>query len=182
MTFKKGKAVDEDLTERIPPIAQVIVLYRIEIGSIQGMDLMVLVDRIDVSYPFVNPFVRRLCKKDLIAVSEGKTKLIDIANPRRINGQRHFRFFESLVLKNVFTDSWLKASQSGINVLSEYVMINRDQRECYALMKRELKEQPVQTNKRFGNNILQICRSSPHLLSQTGTEDKLSLYFSLELR
>jgi hypothetical protein len=38
----------------------------------------------------------------------------------------------------------------------------------------------VPTDKRFGNNVIQIWRYSPSLLSGTNTVDKLSLYLSLK--
>ncbi len=59
-------------------------------------------------------------------------------------------------------------------------MINPESRACYAVTKAALKTLCTRINTKFGNNIVEIWKYSPHLLSNTNTVDKLSLYLSLK--
>ncbi|RKW60508.1 MAG: hypothetical protein D8H98_06910 [Prevotella sp.] len=178
MSFRKETA--NELPEHITPITQMLILYHLEVEAIQGMDTHSLADRLRVSYSSMNRAVRWLYERGLITLTNEKVKLIEVSETKKDLWEKVLPLLENPIEEIVFTDSNLNASQAGINALSEYTMINREQHECYALTRAELNSLQVPTDKRFGNNVIQIWRYSPSLLSGTNTVDKLSLYLSLK--
>ena len=178
MSFRKETA--NELPEHITPITQMLILYHLEVEAIHGMDTHSLADRLRVSYSSINRAVRWLYERDLITLTNEKVKLIEVSETKKDLWEKVLPLLENPIEEIVFTDSNLNALQAGINALSEYTMINREQHECYALTRAELNSLQVPTDKRFGNNVIQIWRYSPSLLSGTNTVDKLSLYLSLK--
>jgi len=178
MSFRKETA--NELPEHITPITQMLILYHLEVEAIHGMDTHRLADRLRVSYSSINRAVRWLYERGLITLTNEKVKLIEISETKKDLWEKVLPLLENPIEEIVFTDSNLNALQAGINALSEYTMINREQHECYALTRAELNSLQVPTDKRFGNNVIQIWRYSPSLLSGTNTVDKLSLYLSLK--
>ena len=178
MSFRKEAA--NELPEHITPITQMLILYHLEVDAIHGMDTHSLADRLRVSYSSMNRAVRWLYERGLITLTNEKVKLIEVSETKKDLWEKVLPLLENPIEEIVFTDSNLNALQAGINALSEYTMINREQHECYALTRAELNSLQVPTDKRFGNNVIQIWRYSPSLLSGTNTVDKLSLYLSLK--
>lgn len=178
MSFRKETA--NELPEHITPITQMLILYHLEVEAIHGMDTHSLAERLRVSYSSMNRAVRWLYERGLITLTNEKVKLIDVSETKKDLWEKVLPLLENPIEEIVFTDSNLNALQAGINALSEYTMINREQHECYALTRAELNSLQVPTDKRFGNNVIQIWRYSPSLLSGTNTVDKLSLYLSLK--
>lgn len=180
VNFRKEQQIGSDLTETISPIAQVLLLYHLQVESVQGLDARTLASKLDVSYASANRAIRWLYDKELIKVSQGKSKLIEVHHTPRELWEKALPFLESPVAKIVYTDDVINTWQSGINALSEYTMINPESRACYAITKVALKTLSTRVNTKFGNNIVEIWKYSPHLLSNTNTVDKLSLYLSLK--
>ena len=178
MSFRKETA--NELPEHITPITQMLILYHLEVDAIHGMDTHSLAERLRVSYSSMNRAVRWLYERGLITLTNEKVKLIEVSETKKDLWEKVLPLLENPIEEIVFTDSNLNALQAGINALSEYTMINREQHECYALTRAELNSLQVPTDKRFGNNVIQIWRYSPSLLSGTNTVDKLSLYLSLK--
>jgi hypothetical protein len=178
MSFRKETA--NELSEHITPITQMLILYHLEVDAIHGMDTHSLAERLRVSYSSMNRAVRWLYERGLITLTNEKVKLIEVSETKKDLWEKVLPLLENPIEEIVFTDSNLNALQAGINALSEYTMINREQHECYALTRAELNSLQVPTDKRFGNNVVQIWRYSPSLLSGTNTVDKLSLYLSLK--
>lgn len=179
VNFRKEQQIGSDLTETISPTAQVLLLYHLQVESVQGLDARALASKLDVSYASANRAIRWLYDKELIKVSQGKSKLIELHHTPRELWEKALPFLENPVAKIVYTDDVIDTWQSGINALSEYTMINPEPRACYAITKAALKTLSTRVNEKFGNNIVEIWKYSPHLLSSTNTVDKLSLYLSL---
>lgn len=59
---------------QIPAIAQCIILYHLEVKSLEGKGTYDIADLFNVSYANVNRAVRWLKDKEVIALSGGKTK------------------------------------------------------------------------------------------------------------
>ena len=181
LELKKDRAIDIDLSEKIPPAAQCLLLYHIEKGSIEGQTAKSLADILQTSYASINRAIRWLKRKELIALNGGKTKAIVIACSKRELWAKALPYLESPVERVLFTDHELNMTECGINALSEYTMLNRENREWYALTKREVDALKEPVDRMFGKNIIQIWRYSPLLLTnRPGVVDKLSLYLSLK--
>ena len=181
LELKKDRATNTDLSERIPPAAQCLLLYHIEKDSIEGQTAKSLADILQTSYVSMNRAIRWLKKKELIALNGGKTKAVAIACSKRELWVEALPYLESPVERVLFTDQELNMTECGINALSEYTMLNRENRGWYALTKREVDALKEPVDRMFGKNIIQIWRYSPQLLTnRPGVVDKLSLYLSLK--
>ncbi|MCF0236417.1 MAG: hypothetical protein HUK09_06980 [Bacteroidaceae bacterium] len=180
VNFRKEQQIGSDLTEKITPTAQVVLLYHLQVGSVEGLDARTLANKLEVSYASANRAIRWLCDKELINVSSGKNKLIEVHHTRKELWEKALPFLESPVERIVYTDDAINAWQSGINALSEYTMINPETKACYAVTKAELKALSTRVNGKFGNNIVEIWKYSPRLLSRKGIVDRLSLFLSFK--
>lgn len=69
--------------------------------------------------------------------------------------------------------------ECGINALSEYTMINREDRDMYAFTKMDIRNSEIKTDKKYGTYRIEIWRYDPKLLTHSEVVDKLSLYLSL---
>lgn len=82
LDIKPDRKVGLDLKETIPPFAQCLLLYHLQIESIVGTTGYGLSDKFGVSYATANKSLRWLVSKDLIKLEGTKTKTvqIDISN------------------------------------------------------------------------------------------------------
>lgn len=179
--LKKQKDNDADLTDTIPATAQCLLLYHLEVMSLDGRDAKDLSGLLQVSYASINRALRWLKRKDLIALEGVKAKRINFDCTKLELWEKALPLMISPIEKRMFTDQRLVgAMNSGVNALSEYTMINPDNREYYAIAKGEDKILNIATDKEFGVNTIEVWRYNPLLLSNTGTVDKLSLYLSFK--
>lgn len=179
--LKKQKNIDSDLTETIPAMAQCLLLYHLEVKALDGKGTKELSELLHVSYASINRALRWLKERELIALEGVKTKTIRFECTKQKLWEKALPLLTSPIEKQMFTDQLLDgATNSGINALSEYTMINPEKRICYAIAKGEDKRLNVVTGKEFGTNTIEVWRYNPRLLSDTGTVDKLSLYLSLK--
>lgn len=179
--LKRQKNIDADLTETIPATAQCLLLYNLEVKSLDGKGAKELSELLQVSYASINRALRWLKERGLIVLEGRRTKTIRFEYAKQELWEKALPLLSSPIEKQMFTDQQLdKAMNSGINALSEYTMINPEKRVCYAIAKGEDKRLNVMTDKKFGTNSIEVWRYNPRLLSDTETVDKLSLYLSLK--
>lgn len=178
--LRKQKTIDNDINTSMPAVAQCMLLYHIEVESLEGKHAQDIANTFNVSYANANRAIRWLKAHDIITIKGGKTKAIVFGRKKRESWEVTRSFFVSPVEKTVYTDSQIQdLMESGINALSEYSMINREGRYCYAITKEAYKNIASLTQKEYGANVIEVWRYDPRLLSKTNTVDKLSLYLSL---
>ena len=179
--IKSDRHIGSDLKEAIPPFAQLLLLYHLQIGSIVGANSYGLRDKFDISYGTVNKSLRWLVSKDLIKLEGTKTKTIQIELSNRELWNKALPMLLSPIEQVYYTDALLEGQMiSGVNALSSYTMLNEESRQCWAVTKKELKTLAIVTDKQFGENEIQVWKYNPKMLSTEGVVDKLSLYLSLK--
>lgn len=179
--LKKTKTINADIKETMPALAQCILLYHIQVSSLDRMESVDIEALFDVSYATVNRALRWLKENSLITLEGKKTKEIRFFYSNKELWETAFPLFNSPVEKVVYTDDTIEPTmESGINALSEYTMINSEKSHCYALTREELKKKNITTNNHFGENKIEIWRYSPFFLTKGHYVDKLSLYLSLK--
>ncbi len=179
--LKRTKSIGEDIKTTMPPIAQCIILYHLEVASIDEKDLKELVDIFGISYSTANRAVRWLHSQKLIHTTGTKEKKISIELDKNVLWENALPFLFNPIEKIFYTDnSNTQLMESGINALSVYSMINRERIEHYAISKEDLKSLNIQTDKNYGNNVIEVWRYNPKLLSKSNIVDRLSLYLSLK--
>ena len=112
---------------QIPAIAQCIILYHLEVKSLEGKGTYDIADLFNVSYANVNRAVRWLKDKEVIALSGGKTKSMIFQFKKRELWDRMLPFLANPIERIVYTDSLPDEvfCISGVNALSEYSMLKQ---------------------------------------------------------
>lgn len=179
--LKKARTKGTDIKEVIPPIAQCLLLYHLEVASIDGCGAKALMKIFQVSYSTVNRSLRWLSKSGLVSLEGGKTKEVRLCYFGKELWEKASPLFVSPVEKTLFSDSIPDESlKCGINALSEYTMINEDDMDMYALCKTDIQRSDIPLDKEYGTFSIEVWKYDPRLLSRTGTVDRLSLYLSLK--
>lgn len=181
LEIKPDRHIGSDLKETIPPFAQLLLLYHLQMGSIVGVNSYELRDKFDVSYGTVNKSLRWLVSKGLIRLEGTKTKTIQIEFSNRELWNKVLPMLVSPIEQVYYTDALLEGQMmSGMNALASYTMLNEENKQCLAMPKKDFKALNVAVDKQFGQNEIQVWKYNPQILSSTGVVDKLSLYLSLK--
>ncbi len=180
--LKPHKDIPDNTNEHIPGIAQCIILFHLQINSLEGKSAYEIADLFNVSYANVNRAVRWLKENAVITLVGKKTKHITFSNEKRQLWETVLPLLENPIERIVYTDMSVNDNFliSGVNALSEYSMINRENRENYALSKEDFCKLQLQTDRQYGGHRIEIWRYNPNFLSTNGVVDKLSLYLSLK--
>lgn len=180
INLSKPKNDTETADSVISPIAQCALLYHIEKCSLQDKTIEDIAQIFTCSYPTAARAVRWLADNNLIDLSNEKTKRLIFSLDNKSLWEKSVDLLRSPIERIVYTDETIEnACISGINALSVYSMLNDESRRYYAMYKTRFRELKIQTDKKYGENIVQIWRYNPYILSDNGTVDKLSLYLSL---
>ena len=179
--LKKTRTKGSDIKEIIPSIAQCLLLYHLEVTSIDGCGAKELMKIFQVSYATVNRSLRWLNKNGLISLEGGKTKEVRLSYCGKELWEKASPLFVSPVEKTLFSDSVPDESlKCGINALSEYTMINEEDMDMYAVGKTDVQRSDIPFDNEYGTFRIEVWKYDPKLLSRTGTVDRLSLYLSLK--
>ena len=167
---------------QIPAIAQCIILYHLEVKSLEGKGTYDIADLFNVSYANVNRAVRWLKDKEVIALSGGKTKSMIFQFKKRELWDRMLPFLANPIERIVYTDSLPDEvfCISGVNALSEYSMLNKEKNDTYAIAKEEARRLQIRTDKEYGETRIEIWRNNPCFFSKNGIVDKLSLFLAMK--
>lgn len=174
------KVVNNKLSDRMPPMAQCILLYHLQVSNIAGNDCGTLSELFHVSYATMNRALRWLVKNQLISVEGSKTRRVVLNGTKKQLWERALPMMRSPVEALWYTDQNLNnAMEAGVNALSHYTMINPQSNKMFAVSADEIKSLKVELDKVNGENVIQVWRYDPHLLSNGAVVDSLSLYLSL---
>ncbi|MCI1682845.1 MAG: hypothetical protein LKI39_09850 [Bacteroides sp.] len=180
--LKRQRISDEHIYAAIPPLAQCVILYKLEKDDMNNrLKTQDVVKKFGVSYATANRTLRWLSVNNILSVEGGKEKLYLFTNIGKPLWEKALPLLVNPIERVVYSDGTVdNALFAGINALAEYTMINSEANMCYAISEEELKSSGVQTDKKYGNSALEIWRYNPALLSNGKVVDKLSLYLTLK--
>lgn len=174
----KGSPASNDA---IPAIAQCMVLYHLQVGTLAGKTAREIAELFGVSYPNANRAFRWLKDREFITLTGDKTKRISFNRERKALWKAIKPHLVNPVERTVFTDETLDdAPISGISALSKYTLLNDEERKTYAVSKERFRKLTVSTDKDFGANCIEIWKYNPGYLSANGIVDKISLFLALK--
>ena len=108
LDIKPDRKVGLDLKETIPPFAQCLLLYHLQIESIVGTTGYGLSDKFGVSYATANKSLRWLVSKDLIKLEGTKTKTVQIDISNRELWNKALPMLVSPIEQLYYTDAVLE--------------------------------------------------------------------------
>lgn len=175
----------------LTPVAQYLLLYHLQIGSIEGMAARDIEDKIPYSYASIT--LGLTCLEDL-----GLCKKVTEASKRKVihfdmKGMNLWEqaqpFFVNPVEERIYCDGLLSDDsfpECGINALAHYTRLNPDPERTIMMSVKQLRnfkssEALVRPNEFDGNIIIEAWKYPP--VTATGVKaewvDKLSLAISL---
>jgi predicted transcriptional regulator len=180
--LKMPKNSDERACTVIPPLAQCVILYKLENDDFADhLKTQDIVKKFGVSYATANRAMRWLSANNILSVEGGKEKNYLFTVTGKSLWNKALPLLLNPIERVVYTDAIVvHALLAGVNALAEYTMINDEANECYAISEDDLKSSGIPTDKKYGDNVIEIWRYNPHLLSSGNAVDKLSLYLTLK--
>ena len=175
----------------LTPVAQYLLLYHVQIGSIEGMAARDIEDKIPYSYASITLGLTcledlGLCKK----VAEGSKRKVIHFDMKGMNlWEQAQPFFVNPVEERIYCDDLLSDDsfpECGINALAHYTRLNPDPERTIMMSVKQLRnfkssEALVRPNEFDGNIIIEAWKYPP--VTATGVKaewvDKLSLAISL---
>ena len=175
----------------LTPVAQYLLLYHLQIGSIEGMAARDIEDKIPYSYASITLGLTcledlGLCKK---VAEASKRKVIHFGMKGMNLWEQAQPFFVNPVEERIYCDDLLSDDsfpECGINALAHYTRLNPDSERTIMMSVKQLRnfkssEALVRPNEFDGNIIIEAWKYPP--VTATGVKaewvDKLSLAISL---
>ena len=175
----------------LTPVAQYLLLYHLQIGSIEGMAARDIEDKIPYSYASITLGLTcledlRLCKK----VAEGSKRKVIHFDMKGMNlWEQAQPFLVNPVEERIYCDGLLSDDsfpECGINALAHYTRLNPDPERTIMMSVKQLRnfkssEALVRPNEFDGNIIIEAWKYPPVTAIGVKAEwvDKLSLAISL---
>lgn len=162
--------------EKIMPLAQLILFYHLQKKQLTGATITLISEIFAISYLNANRAINNLCELNLCRLVGGKEKEILFIENHKELWEKALPMLIIPIQKVVYTDIELSYTQSGINALAHYTMINDERKKYYAIGKEEFRGIKLAVDKRFGINSIEVWKYDPIPLSEEGVVDRLSLY------
>lgn len=179
--IKKPVNRDADIKDAITPFTQFMLLYHLEVESIDGMSSKKLWYKFDASYATVNRAVRWMVEHGLAETESTKEHRIRFVKKGRELWEDALQYLTNPVARFMRTDNPPKdALYSGINALAFYTMLNQAEDWNFAISKDDLKTHPDLGTSNEGETALEVWKYDPHKLSNANVVDRLSLYLLLK--
>lgn len=168
----------------IPATAQLMILYHIQKGCLDGYNSKQLQELFPLSYATINRAIQWLRNADIIKLEGNKEKILTFNYRKKELWEYTKKYLRNPIETIDYTPDFSfekNEVMSGENALAEYSMLSGGPLTVAVSKKRyqELKKSGVYWDK-YGEACIQIWMYDPKLLSINGIADKLSLYLTLK--
>jgi hypothetical protein len=176
------------LSEKISFPTQAIVLYHLEVGSIEEMSFQEIAKHVYYSSMSVTRAVKELYALGLILIKGTKGKSIAFKKQGKALWDQILPMLESPVKDIWFVSEIigdLDYMKAGESALSAYTMLAEPDQQTVAMERGEfldLKHRKAlkDINKKHGEIKIEVWNYNPHIFSTENKVDKLSLYVALK--
>ncbi len=169
------------MPKKMPPVAQMLVLYHIETRTIDGLNTSEIAELTGLAYPTINVALRWLKFNNIIALVGSKQKHVQIALSKIELWNKSLPLMSSPIERIIFTDTKLAGSfMAGETAMGHYTMLAEPDTPIIAIDKTTAKRNAALMNKQYGDIKVEVWKYSPALLSDDGWVDRLSLYLCLK--
>ncbi|MBQ3799693.1 MAG: hypothetical protein II837_05290, partial [Treponema sp.] len=174
------KIADREAAQVLTPVAQYVLLWQLQRGTLEGLSVRELSEVLPQSYLTLSRAVTVLedvglckCKRD------GKSKLLHFTWQGKELWEQAQRVLSSPVSFVWYCDALdAEGPVAGINALAHYTHLNPETRQTYALSSAQFKDMnPLRVNHTDGDYRIEIWKYPP--LDGSGYVDRLSLALSL---
>ena len=174
LDLRKIPKPNKDIKEDIPPLAQCLILYNIEV-EILCHTINEIMDIFNVSYSTANRAVRWLQSKNLTISLKGKEKRLQFEKQGRDLWEASIIYLTTPIEKVVYTNT-IPSKALSTTIFDGY-KIEPIEANYYAVCKDDLKDITVSETGRFK---IEVWKYNPVILAGLKKHvDKLSLYLSI---
>lgn len=164
-----------DQRQKMPPTAQMIVLYHLERELIVEQQISDIADKMHVSYATCNKAISWLRGHEFAhETKEGKLKLISLDADKRAVWEKALEYLYNPIEKVLYAERET-GMLSGYNALAHYTHLVRTDERVYAWSGKI----PATFSQEENAVQMQIWRYDSGVLSENGVVDPLSLYLTL---
>lgn len=169
------------MPEKMPPVAQMLILYHLERGMIDGLNTTEIAEFTSLAYPTINVALRWLETNNIITLVGGKQKHVEIALSKMELWNKALPLMSSPIERILFADTKpVGGLMAGETAMGHYTMLAEPATPVVAIGKAAAKENAALMNKKYGNMKVEVWKYSPALLSEDGYADRLSLYLCMK--
>lgn len=180
MVLREVRKTNKTLPDIMPPVAQLLVLYHIQVKNLNEMTTADLANITSMAYPTINVALRWLEKNCLIELTGGKQKSVNFVSDGKILWEKALPMMTSPIERTIYANmkpaDYLLANETAMGY---YTMLAEPNTEIVAISKATVKEYDGLFNKQYGNVKVEVWKYAPSLLSENEYVDRLSLYLSL---
>lgn len=169
------------MPEKMPPVAQMLVLYHLEKRTIDGLNTIEIATLTSLAYPTINVALRWLEANDIITLVGSKQKHVQITLSKRELWNKSRPLMSSPIERRLFTDTPPTESlMAGETAMGHYTMLAEPATPIIAIDKATAKMHATLMNKQYGDIKVEVWKYAPALLSEDGCVDRLSLYLCMK--
>ena len=181
IVLREMKNSTKVMPQKMPPVAQMLVLYHIEARTIDGLSTYEIAELTGLAYPTINVALRWLKSNNIIALVGSKQKYVQIALSKIELWNKTLPLMSSPIERIIFTDTKPAGSfMAGETAMGHYTMLAEPVSPIIAIDKTMAKENATLMNKQYGDIKVEVWKYSPALLSDDGWVDRLSLYLCMK--
>lgn len=181
ITLRELKNKAKVMPEKMLPVAQLLVLYHLEKGSIEGLNTAEIAELTGLAYPTINVALRWLETNNIITLVGGKQKHVEIALSKMELWNKALPLMSSPIERILFADTKpVGGLMAGETAMGHYTMLAEPATPVIAIDKATAKENAALMNKEYGDIKVEVWKYSPALLSEDGYADRLSLYLCMK--
>lgn len=180
MVLKEVKAVAKELPEMMPPVAQFLLLYHLEVNRLDGKTTSEIAEVTGMAYPTINVALKWLVSKGLVALEGGKEKQVGMTLSDKELWEKASPLMSSPVEREAYCDEMIgDGLYSNETAMGHYTMLAEPSTKVLAISKASAKENSRLLSKRYGERRVEVWKYNPSLLSKGEYVDRLSLYLSM---
>lgn len=181
IVLRELKNTVKEMPEKMPPVAQMLVLYHLETKTIDGLTASEIAEHTGLAYPTINVALRWLVTNNIIALVGSKQKHVQITMSKEELWNKSLPLMSSPIERILFTDTKPEGSlMAGETAMGHYTMLAEPATPVIAIGKATAKENAALMNKEYGDIKVEVWKYSPALLSDGEWADRLSLYLCMK--
>jgi len=181
IVLRELKNTVKEISEKMPPVAQLLVLYHLETRIIDGLTASEIAELTGLAYPTINVALRWLVSNNIIALVGGKLKHVQITTSKEKFWNKCLPLMSSPIERILFTDTKPEGSlMAGETAMGHYTMLVEPATPVIAIDKATARKNAAIMNKEYGDIKVEVWKYSPALLSDGEWADRLSLYLCMK--
>jgi len=181
IVLRELKNTVKEMPEKMPPVAQMLVLYHLETKTIDGLTASEIAELTGLAYPTINVALRWLVANSIIELTGSKLKHVQITMGREELWKKSLPLMSSPIERILYTDTKPEGSlMAGETAMGHYTMLAEPATPVIAIDKATAKVNAAMMNKEYGDIKVEVWKYSPALLSKDEWADRLSLYLCMK--